>query len=268
MNTPSTQGTAVVTGASSGIGKVYADRLAQRGFNLLLVARRADRLAAVAAELKQRHGVQVQTITADLANPADLTRFAAHLAADPAITLLVNNAGTTVGGPLAASDQARVDAMLAININALVTLTLAVLPGFQARNSGTIVNIGSVVGYSAYTYTAAYGGTKAFVLNFTRSLQQELAEAKSAVRVQLVTPAATVSEIWEVSGFDLDQLDPAIVMTTEALVDAALKGLDMGEPITAPPVQNPQILADYLAAADALLLEATSHGQPAPRYTA
>ena len=264
--TSSTPGTAVVTGASSGIGKVYADRLARRGFNLLLVARRADRLAEVAADLKQRHGVEVQTVTADLANPADLTRFAARIAADTAITLLVNNAGTTVGGPLADSDQSKVDAMLAININALTALTIAILPGFKARDRGTIINIGSVVGYSAYTYTAAYGGTKAYVLNFTRSLQQELAEAKSSVRVQLVTPAATVSEIWEVGGFDINQLDPATVMTTEALVDASLKGLDLGESITAPPIQDPKLLADYLAAADALLMEAVTQGQPAPRY--
>ena len=168
-------GTAVVTGASSGIGKVYADRLAQRGYDLLLVARRADRLEALARELTERHGVNAQALVADLSNAADLEKVAQTLAGDSSITMLVNNAGTSSAlGSFADEKKENITALVNLNIVALTRLTLAVLPGFKARNKGVIVNLGSAVGLYGYPATAAYGGTKAYVLNFTRSLQEEL----------------------------------------------------------------------------------------------
>lgn len=260
---PSTVGTAVITGASSGIGKVYADRLAARGYDLLLVARRADRLQTIAADLQSRFPIRVEVLIADLAQPAGLATAVQKIAADPSITFLVNNAGTSGTGPLAQTSPETLTTMVALNITALSALTMAVLPGFTQRHAGTIVNIGSVVGFAPYALVPIYGPTKAYVLNFTQVLQQQLAD--TGIRVQLVAPAATVSEIWESVGVPLSTLDPATVMTTEDCVDAALSGLDRGERITVPPVHDESLLQNFEAAATALI-NATQTGQPAPRY--
>ena len=257
-------GTAIVTGASSGIGKVYADRLAARGYDLLLVARRADRLEAIAADLQSRYPIQVQPLVADLTHPADLAKTAQTIAADPSITLLVNNAGTSAVGTLAETSSETLNSMVALNIIALSALTMAVLPGFQQRGAGMIINIGSVVGYAPYPQVPIYGPTKAYVLNFTQVLQQQL--AGTGIRVQLVTPAATVSEIWGTFGVALSSLDPATVMSTEDCVDAALRGLDNGELITSPSLQNDELLRNFEAASLAVLQDAGTNGQPAPRY--
>jgi len=261
---PSKPGTAVITGASSGLGKVYADRLAARGYDLLLVARRADRLQSVAADLTARFRVEVKTLAADLADSAGLSEVIQRIADDPTITLLVNNAGTSAVGPVTETSLETISGMVALNVTALTALTKAILPAFQARNAGTLINIGSVVGFTGYPWVPIYGATKAYVLNFTQALQQQLAE--TSIRIQLVTPAATVSEIWDAVGVPLSDLDPATVMTTEDCVDAALSGLDSGELITAPPVHDENLLRTFEAASTALL-EATQTGQPAPRYT-
>lgn len=260
----STLGTAVVTGASSGIGKVYADRLAARGYDLLLIARRGDRLKAIGEDLESRYPVRVKSLVADLADPTGLAETVKTLATASSITLLVNNAGTSATGQLAEASQETLVSMVALNITALSALTIAVLPGFLERDSGTIINIGSVVGYGPFDWVPIYGPTKAYVLNFTQILQKQVAE--TGVRVQLVTPAATVSDIWESVGIPLSELDPATVMTTDHLVDAALRGLDDGELITAPPLHDESVLRNFEAAADALLAATQITGKPAPRY--
>ncbi len=257
------QGTAVVTGASSGIGKVYAEHLAQRGYDLLLVARRADRLEALAKEIRERAGVTVRTLAADLAHAGELEKVADAIANNPEITLLVNNAGTNSVGMLADTRWPALASMIQVNVLALARLTGAVLPGFKARNQGAMINVGSVLSFYSYPGSATYSGTKAFVLNFTRGLQAELAGTN--VIVQLVAPAATESEIWEVSGMALSSLPPEVVMTTDDCVKASLRGLDLGEAMTLPSVHDPQLLADYEAAA-ANLLAASQTGKPAPRY--
>lgn len=256
-------GTAVITGASAGLGKTFADRFAARGYDLLLVARREDRLKALADELSARYPVRVSILVADLADPAGLARTMQAIEADASITLLVNNAGTSSVGAVADVDLAAFTSMVALNITALTALTKAVLPRFQERNAGTIVNIGSVVGFTGYPWVPVYGATKAYVMNFTQALQQQLAE--TAIRVQLVTPAATVSDIWDVVGVPLTDLDPATVMTTDHCVDAAMKGLDSGELITAPSVHDAALLETFVKASGDLLA-ATQTGTPAPRY--
>jgi len=258
------RGTAVITGASAGLGKTFADRFAARGYDLLLVARREDRLQALADDLSARYPVRVSVLVADLADPAGLARTMEAIEADPSITLLLNNAGTSSVGPVADVDLAAFTSMVALNITALTALTKAVLPRFQERNAGTIINIGSVVGFAGYPWVPVYGGTKAYVLNFTQALQQQLAE--TSIRVQLVSPAATVSDIWDVVGVALSDLDPATVMTTDHCVDAALKGLDSGELITAPSVHDASLLDTFVNASGALLEAATQTGTPAPRY--
>ena len=259
-------GTAVVTGASAGIGKVYAERLAKKGYDLFLVARRGDRLIALATELRQQYGVEVKTQVADLGDPAQLEAVAKAIAEDDQITVLVNNAGTSFTGPLAGATVEQLYTLVNINIIALTRLAMAVLPGFKSRNRGALVNIGSVVGFDGYPYTPIYGGTKAYVQNLSLALQAELAGTE--VVVQLVAPASTVSEIWDISGFPLSSVDPNIVMSTEDMVDAALVGLERKEKVTAPSVQDPAAVTRYLEAGSALFGASQQTGKPAPRYTA
>jgi short-subunit dehydrogenase len=264
--TSNSLGTAVITGASAGIGKVYADRLAARGYDLLLVARREDRLKSLAETLHETYGVTVETITADLAVPSDLAVIAARLKADQQISLLINNAGTSTLGSVAETSLDAIEAMNAVNLTALVRLTATVLPGFKQRDAGTIINIGSVLGFKSLPISTIYSSTKAYVTFLTRGLQQELADTN--VRVQLVAPAATATDIWEISGVPLSHLDPATVMTVDAMVDASLSGLDQGEAVTLPSVENAEaLLAAYDEASLALLGQAQS-GEPASRYKA
>jgi short-subunit dehydrogenase len=259
------KGTAVVTGSSAGMGRLFADRLAKRGYDLILVARRADRLDAVAKELKGRYGVSVQTLVADLGAGTDLDRVVDTISGDESITLLLNNSGTATLGSVGEIKESDLAAMIGVNIIALTRLTVAVLPGFKKRDSGTIINMGSVLGFQSLPIGSIYSGTKGFVLNFTRGLQDEL--AKTNIVVQLVAPAAIATDIWEISGVPLSQLDPATVMKAEDAVDAALAGLDLGEKLTLPSVEDLQLLTNYDTARLALLGSSQS-GKPATRYAA
>jgi uncharacterized protein len=261
---PSSLGTAVVTGASSGLGKVYSQRLAARGYDLLLVARRKDRLETIATELQSRFPVQVRVLAADLALPDGLTAVSEQISADPAITMLVNNAGTSSVEPVAQVSVKTITNLIALNVTALTVLTKAVLSGFVERNTGTIINIGSVVGFTGFALVPVYGGTKAYVQNFTQGLKLQLAETK--IRVQYVAPAGTVSEIWDVVGVPMSSLGEGALMDTEACVDAALKGLDDGEFITAPSVHDETLVQKYVEASETLLA-ASQQPEPAPRYT-
>ncbi|MGI4745070.1 MAG: SDR family NAD(P)-dependent oxidoreductase [Janthinobacterium lividum] len=257
-------GIAVVTGASAGIGATYADRLARRGHDLLLVARRKEKLEGVAQAIRDAHGVAVETMVADLAEQSDLTRVAARLTDDARITMLVNNAGTATFAPVIKTGAAAVAAMIDVNVTALVRLTLAVLPAFTARNSGTIVNIASVSALGELPVTAFYSGTKAFILSFTRGLSGEF--ATTGIRIQAVLPAPVATDGWDNAGLPLSSLNPASVMSVSHCVDAALAGLDQGETITLPSVEDAAtLLANYDAARFALLGAAQS-GAPASRY--
>jgi len=256
--------TALITGASSGIGAIYADRLAARGYDLLLVARRGDRLHALANDLQQRHGVKISTLVADLSKAEGIQLVETVLRDDTTINLLVNNAGAANLAPVLSSNADQHEAINTLNTTALMRLTLAVLPRFVENNQGTIINIASVVAFHARAGSAVYSATKAWVLNFTRGLQEEF--AGSNVRIQAVLPAATATEIWGHSGITLDALPEGSVMTSEDLVDAALAGLDQGELITVPPVEDLQ-LWDNWEAARLALFSASRNGKPASRYS-
>lgn len=256
---------AVVTGASSGIGAVYADRLARRGYDLLLVARRGDRLQELAAKLEQAYGIQAETLVADLQKADDLARLETVLAGNPAIRVLVNNAGIAKLSPVAETSVNDSLSQIALNITALTRLTHAVLPAFKARNEGTIINIASVLALHALPVSAVYSGTKAFVLNFSHGLQQEI--AGTGVKVQVVLPAATATDLWDISGVPLATLPQAAVMSAENLVDAALAGFDQGEPVTWPSLAEAGDWERFDTARSALFA-ATQTGQPAPRLLA
>jgi short-subunit dehydrogenase len=264
MMSTSTRKIAVVTGASSGIGAVYAERLAKRGYDLVLVARRGDRLQALAARISATYGVAVESLIADLGTEAGQASVAELLASNPAVSVLVNNAGIARLAPIAGGVLQDSLSQIALNITALTRLAHAVLPGMKSRNEGTIINIASVLGLHTLPISAVYSGTKAFVVAFSRGLQQELAE--TGVKVQVVLPAATATEVWDQSGVPLAALAPDTVMATDAMVDAALMALDKGEDLTLPSVADAELIERFEAARVALFA-ASQTGQVAPRLS-
>jgi short-subunit dehydrogenase len=263
MSTTGTKGTALITGASSGIGAVYADRLARRGYDLILVARNESRLAALSQRLENATGRSVAAITADLNDKADLARIEATLRTNASITLLVNNAGVGATAPLLDSDVEKMDEMIRLNVGALTRLTYAAVPGFVARRGGTIVNIASIVAISPEALNGVYGGSKAFVLAFSQSLQHELAQ--KGVRIQAVLPGATATEFGDIAGRPVSKLPAAIVMSAEVMVDAALAGLDQGETVTIPSLPD-KAEWDRFEAARRAMSGRLSSAVPARRY--
>jgi short-subunit dehydrogenase len=263
MSATKAKGTALITGASTGIGAIYADRLAKRGHDLILVARNQSRLTALAGRLKNETGRSVETIAADLNDKADLARIEATLRTNTNITLLVNNAGVGGAAPLLNSDVEKMDQMIGLNVLALTRLTYAVAPGFVARGGGTIVNIASIVAISPETLNGVYGGSKAFVLAFSQSLQHELAQ--KGVRVQAVLPGATATEFWDTAGLPVHNLPSEIVMSAADMVDAALAGLDQGETVTIPSLPD-KAEWDGFDAARRAMSGRLSNTVPARRY--
>lgn len=263
MTNPSSKKVALVTGASSGIGAVYADRLAARGYDLILVARRADRLEALCAQVSKAHGIKAEPIVADLTQDQDLARIETVLATHGDVRVLVNNAGIARLAPAAQTSANDAQSQIALNITALTRLTQAAVPAFVARKQGLIINIASALAVHSLPISAIYSGTKAFVLQYSRGLQQELAE--TGVKVQLVLPASTATELWDLSGVPLAALNKNTLMTTENMVDAALAGLDQGETITWPSVADASLWGKYEAARSELFA-GTQAGTPAPRY--
>lgn len=263
MSTHHTQGTALITGASSGIGAIYADRLAARGYDLLLVARDRERLDALAARLAARDGVRTEILRADLADSVDLKRVERRLAEDHDITMLVNNAGSAVLGPFIESDIDKSEAMIKLNVIAPTRLAHAAGKRMAGQGSGTIINIGSVVAMLAERFAAGYCATKAYMLSLSQTMDAEL--KGQGVRIQAVLPGTTRTEIWERSGMDVNQLPEHMLMDVEDMVDAALAGLDMGELITIPSLPD---MADWerFTAARHALAPNLSLSKPAPRY--
>jgi len=257
------KGSAVVTGASSGIGAVYADRLAKRGYDLILVARNEVRLKSLSARLAGETGRSVRVLPADLNRKAELTKVEAALRDDPSITMLVNNAGTASVAPLLSADVEKMEEMIALNVTALTRLTYAAAPAFVARGTGTIINIGSVVGISPETLNGVYGATKAYVLALSHSLQHEL--AAKGIRIQAVLPGATATDLWEIAGLPWQKLPPSIVMSPEDMVDAALVGLDQGELVTIPGLHDGDEWTRFEAARRAIS-QRFGNSVPAPRY--
>ena len=258
-------GTALITGASSGIGAIYADRLAKRGYDLILVARNHERLEQVARGISRGTGKAVKTVAADLTEKADVTRVEELLRSDPSISLLLNNAGFGATASLLDSDIENMDQMISLNVSALMRLSHAVAPGFVARGGGTLINIASIVAVAPEVLNGVYGGSKAFVLAFSQSLHHEL--SGKGVRVQAVLPGATATDFWNVAGTPVQHLPTQIVMAAEDMVDAALAGLDQGELVTIPSLPD---ALDWKAFDDARrkLSPNLSHARPAQRYLA
>ena len=260
---PSAKGTALVTGASTGIGAIYADRLAKRGYDLILVARNEERLISLSSRLTSETGRSIKTLRADLNNKVELATVESTLREDPSVTMLVNNAGIASVAPLLNAEVEKMEEMITLNITALTRLTYTVAPAFVARGKGAIINIASIVGIVPERLNGVYGASKAYVIAFSQSLQHELAD--KGVRIQAVLPGATATELWETAGFPLQNLPTEIVMSAEDMVDAALVGLDQGELVTIPTLQDGDEWTRFEAARRALS-EKFGNSAPAPRY--
>ncbi|MDZ3990959.1 SDR family oxidoreductase [Pseudomonas sp. Teo4] len=257
------KGTALITGASSGIGAIYAERLARRGYDLVLVARNRDRLNTLASRLTSETQQNVEVLQADLANAADLARVERKLREDASITLLVNNAGIGTHTPLQESDVERMADMISLNITALTRLTYAAVPGFSARKQGAIINISSVVSLAPELLNGVYGGSKAYVTGFTQSLHKEL--SGQGIQIQAVLPGATATDFWEIGGLPVENLDPGIVMTAADLVDGALQDFDKGVLMSIPSLHDLQQYEAFEASRQALFPQLSNH-RLAPRY--
>jgi short-subunit dehydrogenase len=239
----------LVTGASSGIGALYADRFARRGHDLVIVARDQARLEDLAGGLRWGTGAKVEVLAADLTRPDDLARVEARARDDDRLGILINNAGATLAGGFLDQEPADLARLVELNVTAPTRLARAVAPRFSAAGEGAIVNIGSVLGMAPELGMSAYGATKAFVLALSQGLQLEL--GPRGVYVQAVLPAATRTEIWAKSGRDVEAIPG--VMAADELVDAALVGFDRREPVTIPPLPDAGQWAAFQAARLAML---------------
>ena len=253
--------TALITGASSGIGATYADRLACRGHDLVLVARDQKRLGDSAGRLTAKYGIAVEVLPADLTNADDLRRVEVRLREDARIGLLVNNAGAAASGGFANPELDALEGLIRLNVTAVMRLAGAVVPRFLAEGGGSIINLASVLAIAPELSAGIYAATKAFVLTFSQSLQMEL--GARGLYVQAVLPAATRTEIWDRSGMNVD-LIPSMMAVGE-LVDAALVGFDRKETITVPPLPDEGQWQAFEAARKAMLPNFRQE-HPAARY--
>lgn len=263
MNAKSELGRALITGASSGIGATYAQRFAAQGYDLLLVARDQQRLEALAARLGEEYGVAVDVLKADLTRREDRARVEARLAEDSSISLLLNNAGVAINGTLLETDLDRLESMIELNVTATARLAGAAAKAFAGRGRGTIINVASVLALAPELFNGSYSATKAFVLNLTQSMQQEL--APQGLRIQAVLPGATRTEIWDRAGTDISALPAEMLMDVNHMVDAALAGLAQGEVVTLPALPDAGEF-DAFTAARLKLAPNLSRSVPAQRY--
>lgn len=239
-------GTALVTGASTGIGASYADRLARRGYDLVLVARNQEKLEKLAENLRKDVGVDVDVLRADLGEKGDLARVEDRLRKDERITVLVNNAGISVPREIVGVDLDKLEALVQVNVLALTRLAGVAATQFAARKRGAIINIASVLALAPELTSATYAGSKGYVLNFTLALHQELAPL--GVQVQAVLPGVTRTDIWKASGRDVNSLPAHMIMEVDEMVDASLAGLDQKELVTIPSLPDVKDWEAYNAA--------------------
>jgi short-subunit dehydrogenase len=237
---------ALVTGASTGLGAVFATALARQQYDLTIVARSRERLEALAERLRQSHAIAAEVVVADLTQASALHTVEEHVAGDKRLELLVNNAGFGTTGPFATLDPDREETEICLNIMALVRLTRAALPGMITRGHGAIINVSSLAAFVPGPYDATYGATKAFVNSFTEALHEEL--RGTGVRVQALCPGFTHTEFQQRAGIDVSRIPAFAWMTPEAVVEASLAALQRGQVVCVPGLVN-RLLAMLIGAA-------------------
>ncbi len=227
---------AAVTGASAGIGAAFAAQLARRGYDLLLVARGADRLRVLGEALQREHAVAAEDFPCDLADPAGLRRLEDRLAGEPRLALLVNNAGFGAGRDFLQVDADAHEAMIRVHLTATVRLTRASLPGMVERRGGAVINVSSVAGFLPRAGSVTYGASKSYLTFFTESLAAEL--AGTGVKVQALCPGLTHTEFHRRAGIDVGAKPGWLWMSAEDVVACSLRCLDRGRVVCVPGFGN------------------------------
>lgn len=258
-----TKAAVLITGASTGIGAVYAERFARRGHDLVLVARDKAKLEVLADRLRQENSISVEVLPADLTQAVDLATVEARLREDSRIGILINNAGIAQSGSFTEQTPDSVERLIALNVTALTRLASAVAPRFAKAGEGSIVNISSIVGLAPEFAMTVYGATKAFVLFLSQGMNMEL--SSKGIYIQAVLPAGTYTEIWDRAGIDISH--SAKFMEVGELVDAALAGFDRRELVTIPPLHN-ATRWDTLDVSRQALLSDIKQDEVAERYKA
>jgi short-subunit dehydrogenase len=223
---------AIITGATAGIGNAFARRLAADGYDLELVARDRERLETVAGQLRSAHGVQVEPIVADLSTEEGRERVADTVANGQSVDLLVNNAGLSLNTPFLRSTPEKEAQLLSVNVQAVMRLTLAALPGMVERRHGGVLNVSSVSGFGAAMPGSTYPASKAWVTNFSESVG--LSVAPFGVRVMALCPGYVRTEFHQRAGIDMSKTPEWLWMDADVLVNAALRDLRRGRLVSVP----------------------------------
>lgn len=255
--------TALITGASSGIGEAFARALASRGYSLTITARRGERLLSLAAELREAYGVAVHEVVADLESPDGRSLVARSIERAP-VDLLINNAGFGLYTPVASTAPDALEAMVQVNVLGVLQLTRAALPGMVERKAGAIINVASGLAFDPTADHSVYSGTKAFVVNFTRAVHEEV--KASGVRMQALIPGLIRTEFHARSGTDLERVPAGWLMDPADLAEASLRGLELGEVVCVPALDDVDDLAAVLRSQSALTGSLVKNGTPAARY--
>jgi short-subunit dehydrogenase len=213
----------LVTGASSGIGAAFAERLARDEYDLILVARDLGRLEQLASMIRERYGVEAEALSADLSRHSELCIVENRVAGDPGLDVLVNNAGFGTAGAFSRLDPDREEDEIRLNVIAVVRLTRAALPGMIARRRGAVINVSSMAGFQPGPFNATYCATKAYVNSFTEALYEEL--RGTGVKVQALCPGFTRTEFQKRAGIETSHLPDFVWMSPESVVEASLASL-------------------------------------------
>ena len=225
---------ALITGSSSGIGATFASHLAERGYDLLLVARRRDRLDEMAAALQQSHGIKAGILAADLTVDDELHAVEQRIRAADNLELLVNNAGFGTQGKFFSVDVESQDQMHRLHVLATMRLTHAALKGMTARSKGGIINVSSVAAFWQSPGSISYCATKRWMNSFTEGLALELKSVGSPVKVQALCPGYTLSEFHDAAGMDRNLIPANFWMRADDVVTASLRGLNRGQVVVVP----------------------------------
>jgi short-subunit dehydrogenase len=256
---------ALITGASSGIGAAFAQRLGREGYDLILVARRRDRLTALASEIERESAVSVEVLPADLARAGDLRAVETRVGRDAALEVLVNNAGFAPNTRFQQTDPALLEAMVQVHVVAVLHLTRAALPRMLARDCGSIINVASTSAFlpDPGSIFNTYAATKAFVIAFTAGLFEDV--RGTGVRLQALCPAWTRTEILDAAGRPWDIPDE-YTMAPDQVVEASLIGLGRGELVCCPSLHDSELLARLDRLKDTIFGNTNTTGSLAPRY--
>jgi uncharacterized protein len=251
---PNSASAALVTGASAGIGSEIAKLLAARGHALVLVARRKDRLTALAEELSDQHGVRVETIAADLGKPTPRGKIPGRIEQlGLQIEVLINNAGFATGGePFHEADPDRELEQVRVDVEAVVALTSAFLPAMVARGRGAILNVASTAGMQPMPYSAGYAAAKAYVLSFSEAIHQEV--RGNGVTVTALAPGPVETDFWQIAGWEtssgksFERAVPGALISPAQAARAGVEGLERGERVVVPglPIRAAMLASRYI----------------------